>query len=178
MSRTKTLTPLLAALAAASMAACGGGEAGVCNGSELGGGILEGSYCSDLELRWTEVRTELRSGRTFLLEYIRPAGTGTEKALSLDFDITAVVPDVDARIQFLGASGQVRQVLSLEGEASSRTITNDLDPTMSTLTFTAPFSSEIGAQVEGEFALFFTATGRILSGRFNSTLIDRSQGGE
>ena len=149
--------------------ACGDGDEGACNGSAVGGGLLEGSYCSTTELTWTEVRIGLQSERFFSVEYVRPAGDGLEKALALLFDITLVVPNQNQQISFLGASGQVTRIVS---GSSPQNLTPQLDPTRSTLTFTEPYQGQIGSRVEGEFALFFESNGRTLRGEFEGELTD------
>ncbi|MEL7368146.1 MAG: hypothetical protein AAFN74_04475 [Myxococcota bacterium] len=151
-------------------AACGGSNEGQCNGSEAGGGLLEGSYCENVDITWTEVRTILQaSGQNqfFRVEYVRPAGDALEKTLTLQFNVSRVVPNTNQRIQFLMASGSVRRVTNVIQD-----FTSELDETRSTLTFTSPFSEDIGSAVEGEFALFFTASGRTLRGEFSGPLVD------
>ena len=154
--------------------ACGGGDEGECNGSSFGGGLLEGSYCSNTELKWTEVRTKLQvSGnrRFFSVEYVRPAGDSLEKTLVLLFDISRVVPNQNQAIEFLAASGSVRRITNVIQD-----LTQELDRERSTLTFSAPYSGELGSRVEGEFSLFFSSTGRTLRGEFSSSLVDAAEG--
>lgn len=170
MKRTRRLALTFFALTALAAAACGDGDEGTCNGSPKGGGFLEGSYCSIEELTWDEVRIELQNGRDFVVEYVRPTEAGAAKPLSLFADVgTLVLPSQNQRIEFLNdLNGQVRQVLP----SGNQTLTPMLDPALSTLTFTAPFTAEVGVRVAGEFALFFTTTGRTLRGTFDGTLVD------
>ena len=158
------------AVALLCAAGCGDGDEGECNGSDFGGGSLEGSYCSGVELKWTEVRTKLQvSGpRTFFsVEYVRPAGDSLEKTLVLLFEISLVVPNQNERIRFLEASGSVRRITS-----AIQDLTSSLNRERSTLTFTEPYTGELGSRVVGEFALFFDDSGRTLSGTFSGTLVD------
>ena len=160
---------------AASAGGCGDGDEGVCNGSSAGGGLLEGSYCTNNELTWSEVRTFLQAsgqGDFFSVEYIRPAGDGIEKTLVVLFDISLVVPTTNAEIRFVDLPGtSVRRITDV-----SQNLTDELDSERSSLTFTSPYTGVIGDQVEGTFVLFFTASQRALRGEFSGTLTDPAAG--
>ena len=163
----------LALLAFALTVACGD-EDGECNGGAAGGGLLEGSYCSETELKWTEVRTFQQvagTGTFFTVEYVRPAGDGLEKTLIVQFDVNRVVPNTNEQIRFLQAGGSVRRITNV-----AQDLTSQLDAERSVFTFTAPYTGEIGSPVRGEFTLFFTTSGRNLRGEFEGTLVDPAAG--
>lgn len=165
MKRFMTITALAAS---ATLLACGGdGDDTRCNG---GGGSnqLEGSYCEDVEMVFSEVRLSLLTSgpRAYLrIEYVRPIGTGLEKTLSVVFDTNAVTIEPGTKLDLLTAGGSVTRVLS-EGIV---TLTPELegDNTVQLDTWTG----EIGSRVSGQVDLAFS-NGRRLSGTFDGTLVD------
>lgn len=167
-----SMTPLTTLAVAATFGLVGcGDEAGQCNGSATGGGFLEGSYCAETQLEWTEVRTlqQVAGMSTFFtVEYVRPAGDGLEKTLIVSFDVSQVVPNVNEQILFLQASGTVRRVTDV-----AQDLTAQLDRERCTFTFT-DYAGTIGSRAAGEFTLFFTTSGRNLRGEFEGTLVDPS----
>ncbi len=168
LRRRLALSAILALGLAA--AACGGAE-GECNGSPTGGGFLEGSYCSEADLSWSEVRIERQPvGQEvfFSVEYIRPAGDSTETTLAISFIISRVIPNPNEDIEFLKAGGSVRRVTA----SGNPDLTNQLDPDASTLTFTEEYQDIVGTPVEGRFSLRFVDSGRSLLGEFSGTLTD------
>ena len=151
-----------------ALAACGGedGEK-TCNGSG-GDNRLEGSYCEDVEMRFTEVRVlrQASGGSEFLrIEYVRPLGTGLEKTLTVLFDAGQLTITPGARLAFLTAGGSVRRVL-LEGSVN---LTSELDDTTA-VTFDT-YTGEVGTPVAGQVDLSFT-NGRKLTAAFSATLQD------
>ena len=162
-----------AALLAVVVAGCGGedGEK-LCNGSG-GANRIEGSYCEDVEMRFTETRLLLQASagdsKYLFIEYVRPLGTGLEKTLLVGFNTSQLTITEGERISFLPASGTVRRVLT-EG---SVTLTSELDSTTS-VTLDS-YSGEVGTDMSGHVDLSFTS-GRKLTGYFSGTLAESSAG--
>ncbi len=149
-----------------TLSACGGEEEGVCNGGSYAGGKLEGSYCEDVEMRFTELRTRLQSSgqQQFLaIEYVRPLGTGLEKTLSVVLQISSVTVTPGQPIDLLAAGGSVRRTLS-EGVMN---LTPEVENT-STLTLDVD-QGEVNTAIKGRVNILFK-TGRTLSGEFDGNL--------
>ncbi len=159
-------TSLLAC--ATLLSACGGDSSETkCNGGG-GANTLEGSYCEDVEMLFTEARLlKLTSGdRAFLrIEYVRPLGTGLEKTLMVVFDTQAVTITPGEKIDFLQAGGSVTRVLL----AGPVTLTTELEGTNTVQLDT--WTGEIGSPIKGRVDLSFK-NGRRLSGTFEGTLLD------
>lgn len=156
-------------LAAALLGACGGsdGDEKRCNG---GGGAnqLEGSYCEDVEMLFTDVRVNLlESGpQSFLrIEYVRPLGTGLEKTLMVVFVVSDVMVVEGEKIPLLDFGGSVTRVLN----TGSVNLTSELEASSTVQLDT--WSGEIGSPVSGRVDLAFQ-NGRRLSGTFEATLTD------
>lgn len=138
-----------------------------CNGGG-GANTLEGSYCEDVEMLFTEARMlTLTSGdRAFLrIEYVRPLGTGLEKTLMVVFDTQAATITPGEKIDFLQAGGSVTRVLL----AGPVTLTTELEGTNTVQLDT--WTGEIGSPIKGRVDLSFK-NGRRLSGTFEGTLQD------
>jgi len=164
----RALRLLLLSTVACGLAACGDSDGeSRCNG---GGGAnqLEGSYCEDVEMLFTEVRlTQLESGpRSYLrIEYVRPIGTGLEKTLSVVFDTNAVMITEGEKIDLLAAGGSVTRVLT----TGAVNLTDDLEGTNTVQldTWTGALDSRVTGRVDLSFS-----SGRKLSGTFDGTLAD------
>ncbi len=158
------------ALTLISLAACGGvteGDERQCNGSS-GDNLLEGSYCEDVEMIFTEARVlKLESGsRSFLrIEYVRPLGTGLEKTLMVVFDANAVMIVPGEKFDFLDAGGSVTRIL----QSGPVGLTGELEGTNTVQLDT--WTGELGSPVQGRVDLSFR-NGRRLSGTFKATLQD------
>ena len=154
---------IFSAALAFALAGCGDDGETSCNG---GGGDnrLEGSYCEQVEMVFTEAR--LRKQGTFLLiEYVRPIGTGLEKTLivTLDTDGLMIVPG--ERLDFLASGGTARRVLT----DATVNLTPELDPT-STIQLDT-WTGDVGSPIAGRVDLSF-ASGRKLSAVFSGTLVE------
>lgn len=170
----RTITTLLVAAWAGFGLACGSddGEKS-CNGSG-GDNKLEGSYCSDVDMLFTEVQIRLQASgalRFLFVEYVRQFDEGVEKTLSIGFDTNQVQVQAGQPVDFLPANGSVRRIL-LEG---SQNLTNDLEAT-SRITFDTYQNGEIGTSIDGQFNFLFTS-GRVLAGEFEGTIIDATPTG-
>lgn len=161
-------TALMAAIL--GLCACGGASEGdelSCNGNG-GDNLLEGSYCEDVEMIFTEARVlSLVSGaRSFVrIEYVRPLGTGLEKTLMVVFDASAVMIVPGEKFNFLDAGGSVTRIL----QAGPVGLTGELEGT-NTVQLDV-WTGELDSPVEGRVDLAFK-NGRRLSGEFKATLQD------
>jgi hypothetical protein len=167
--------PAKALALALALAACGGEDDGerLCNGAG-GDNRLEGSYCEDVEMRFSEVRllSQASGGAQFLrIEYVRPVGTGLEKTLAVLFDPGQLDVQLGQRLPFLTAGGSVRRVL-LEGAV---TLTPELEDT-SAVTLDQ-YTGVVGDPMAGQVDLSFK-NGRKLTAYFSGTLADAAPGTE
>lgn len=157
------------AFAASLAVGCGDDDEGQCDGGSFAGATLEGSYCTNIEIRWTELRIKLQTSgnrQFFSVEYVRPVeGGAIEKALVILFDITDVPVQAGQPIRFVDFAGSVRRVTSM-----IQNLTGELERDRTTLTFDE-YTGTIGSQVRGEFQMLFM-NGRALRGTFEGPLAD------
>lgn len=159
---------LAVALPLVLLAACGGkdeGEERRCNDGGSGS-TLRGSYCEDVEMRYTDVKFLIVSD-SLRIEYVRPVGTGSEKTLQIILNGTEVVLEPNVDIKLLDSGAQVRRVIA--ESPAPLTLTGEIEST-STLTF-REYTGAIGSKVTGMFALLFKS-GRTLSGDFEGVIED------
>jgi hypothetical protein len=155
------------ALAASFLCAGCGGDDGEreCNDGEEANS-LEGSYCEDTEMKYTQVRV-LTVADALRIEYTRPIGTGAEKTLQIILSGGNVVFAPNTEINLIDAGAEVRRILA-EAPAPI-TLTQELEAT-STLTLNE-YNAAIGSKITGSFAMLFKS-GRNLRGKFEATLED------
>ena len=151
-----------------ALVGCGGSDGEKqCNGSG-GANTLTGSYCEDVEMRFSQVRLlRVDAGATAFLriEYVRPLGTGLEKTLMVILDTGATSIETGTKIDLLGNGGSVTRLL-VEGSIN---LTPELEaPT--TVEFET-YSGELGSSLKGQVDLSFS-NGRKLTGTFEGILED------
>jgi hypothetical protein len=155
---------LLAIVIFALFAGCGGpgeGDERHCND---GGSPnkLEGSYCEDVSMIYTEVRF-LTVSTALRIEYVRPLGSGSEKTLQIILDGSRVVLEPNVDIQLLATGAQIRRVLA----EAQITLTQEIEAS-STIRF-HEYNGAVGSRVSGQFAILFKS-GRTLSGEFEGVI--------
>ncbi len=171
-----TLCSMTFAILAAS---CGGGDMLQCGGSGSGGDSLDGSYCEDVTISFTEaeVRRQNTTGEDYyvFVRYVDGNANTVEPRKVLDILIpsSAVVIEPNTQIlisQIPGAT--VRRFPSAEeGSVQAIDLTPELKDT-SQVTFTE-FTGEIGSSAKGEFGFLFES-GRTLMGTFESPIIENT----
>lgn len=171
----KTLMASLGICAVFCLGACGDsdGEENQCNGGGSGN-TLEGSYCEDVDMIFTEVGCLTVVGSKALrIEYVRPIGTGSEKTLQIILSGDNVVLEANKEIKLTDVGAEVRRILA--DAAAPIRLTDELEA-QSSLTF-GTYTSSIGQAMDGKFAMLFKS-GRNLRGEFECTLKDATPGAQ
>jgi hypothetical protein len=164
---------------ACSVAACSGGDddVGACAGTPVGGNSLDGSYCEGLEMLFSDVRLKVQESgdsKFITIDYLLQSADSTtpQKTLTILFEASAVMIEVDKMIPLLDAGGQVRRITA----DMILDLTDELEDS-SQITFTT-YTGDVGTDAKGNFGFLFK-NGRTLSGTFEGQLVDaRSTVGE
>jgi hypothetical protein len=156
--------------------ACGNGDELKCGGSGEGGDSLDGSYCEDVPITFTdaEVRRQNSGEQYFIfVRYLDATANTVEprKVLEILIPSSAVVIEPNRQILIRMVQGAtVRRFPSAdEGAIQAIDLTAELQDT-SQLTFTE-FTGEIDSSARGEFGFLFDS-GRTLSGTFSGAIIE------
>ena len=151
--------------------ACSGDDKTTCNGAD-GANSLDGSYCEDIDMAFTEVRIKSQesAGNQFVtIEYLDGElnPQNPVKTLQIIFNAGATMIEPDAPLDLNVIMASIRR---FPPEASRPIdLTGDLEDS-SNLVFSS-FSNTLGDNIKGSFALLFD-TGRTLNGDFEGPLVD------
>lgn len=155
---------------------CGSGDELKCGGSGSGGDSLDGSYCEDIPIQFTEAtigrQNSNGSDEYFIfVRYVDATANTVEprKVLEILIPSSGVVIEPDKEIPIKDVVGAtVRRFPSAEeGSIQAIVLTQELQDT-SSITFTE-FTGEFDSIAKGEFALLFES-GRTLSGTFEGPI--------
>jgi hypothetical protein len=162
-------------LTALLSAHCGGaGSESSCNGGSTGGGSIEGSYCEEVEMIFSEVRTRLVQSkdennedvpRSLEIDYRRPLGTGFETTLKISINLLFFELRDNVSVDLTETGTSVRRILEDGVIDLNGQIGDNSNVTLS------KYSGELGSDTVGTFDILFTS-GRTLRGDFSSKLVD------
>lgn len=166
---------LIGLLSIASLS-CGSGDELLCGGSGASGDSLDGSYCEDVEIAFTdaEVRRQNSGSNYFLfIRYVDAAQNPVEPRKVLEILIPAAEVEIEPNRPILiravpGAIAR-RFPSADEGSVQAIDLTADLRDT-SQVTFTE-YTGEIDSNAKGEFGFLFE-NGRTLSGTFEGPIVE------
>jgi hypothetical protein len=155
---------------------CGEGEELQCGGSGEGGDSLDGSYCEDVPITFTEAEVRRQnSGEEYYIfvRYVDAETNPTEPRKVLDILIPSsgviIAPNTQILIRMVQGATVRRFPSAMEGNIQAIDLTQELAAT-SQITFTE-FTGEIDSNASGEFGFLFES-GRTLNGTFSGMIIE------
>jgi hypothetical protein len=157
---------------------CSGGDELECGGAGASGDSLDGSYCEDIPISFTdaEIRRQDSTDQYYIfIRYVDANANTVEprKVLEILIPSSGVIIEPNKQIFIRMVQGAtVRRFPSAEeGTIQAIPLTEELKDT-SQVTF-SEFTGEIDSAASGEFALLFE-NGRTLSGTYSGTIIQNT----
>jgi len=166
----------IASLVLISSLSCGSGEELKCGGSGEGGDSLDGSYCEDVPISFTEAEIRRQnSGDEYYIfvRYVDAESNPMEPRKVIDILIPSsgviIEPNTQILIRMVQGATVRRFPSAVEGNIQAIDLTQELAAS-SQITFTE-FTGAIDSNAAGEFGFLFES-GRTLNGTFSGPIIE------